>query len=780
MSFIPEIKAVELRGKLTTDLKLLKRLYRVKKSQYMLKSVMHSLVEDFVKEGWEEYGTPTKTKTKIRKEKRHDIKFEDDIWCQLYELGYRHLNYDETFQLPFGKKEEDKKQIDVIAIDDETIILVECKSSAKSKKAPSYKDEFDLLGLRLDGFRKTMEQLVGDGRKLKFIFATRNLRLDRESDDMVRFNATKSFYFNDNTYRYVNSLIKSYKNPARYQFLGLLFKNELISKDKILIPAVEGNMGGKKYYMFSIEPELLLKMGFVLHRTKVNEEYTPNYQRLLVPSRLKGITAFIDNEGYFPNSLIVNFAKTKHKLQFESSARSSSTSSRFGMLKIPHAYSIAFIIDGQHRLYGYANSEFRYTSTIPVVAFNDLTANEQLNIFIDINQNQKAVNPSLVIMLDEDVNWDNKLAIMRLRALRSSIIRELSETEGPLYSTIEISAEPGKLSARPFNQALLDSGLLPKAKGNIYVPESTGGMFYNINNQNHNAEMISTKKKLVQFINLCYEFVEENYTEIYERERYFIMSNRGTYAFICLIGSLNKHLCANGELNLSSTPTARFDAIEKYLVAFFDALKVIEKEEEEKILIIRGSGAEKEWLYFFQSKINSALPEFNPKELIDWKERQDESLQDEGRKYGIAIEKRMKKIVLDKIKTLYKSNWELEINSIKRECSRRAEEEMERNYKEELENKNIPWTDMLHINDYKTIIKKYWIKEPETTKDGFTTFKDDFSIDIGVGFNSTAERIKWISRFNSYRNMWAHEGTKEKRLNREEVGFLEKIYNHFY
>ncbi len=42
------------------------------------------------------------------------------------------------------------------------------------------------------------------------------------------------------------------------------------------------------------------------------------------------------------------------------------------------------------------------------------------------------------------------------------------------------------------------------------------------------------------------------------------------------------------------------------------------------------------------------------------------------------------------------------------------------------------------------------------------------------------QRIKWISRFNSYRNLWAHEGTKEKRLNKEEVEFLEKKHKHFY
>ena len=129
---------------------------------------------------------------------------------------------------------------------------------------------------------------------------------------------------------------------------------------------------------------------------------------------------------------------------------------------------------------------------------------------------------------------------------------------------------------------------------------------------------------------------------------------------------------------------------------------------------------------------------------------------------------------------LYGEDWELEINSIKRECQNRAEQEMEKNYKEGLGKKNIPWTEMFNINDYKTIIEKYWSKTPEKADLSFITFEKEFSIDIGEGTGSRAKCLKWISYFNSYRNLWAHEGTKEKRLNKDEVEFIEKIHCHFY
>ncbi|RKN79566.1 DGQHR domain-containing protein [Ulvibacterium marinum] len=780
MGFLKQFEIDQFKEKIATDLSTLGRLHKAKKSRYITKSVDHSLVDDMLKKGWEEFGRPLKTKTKLRKEKPHDKQFEDDVWCQFYGLGYRMLNYDQNFILPYGKTPKDKKQIDVVAIDEETIFLIECKSSGKPKKVSSLKTEFEGLEKRLDGFKKSLEQAFGKGKKIKYIFATRKLRISNDSVEIKRLLRTNSFYYNDNTYEYINSLIKSYKSAAKYQLFGLLFKNQLINNDKVEVPAVEGDMGGKKYYMFSIEPYLLLKMGFILHRTKANESEMPTYQRLLVPSRLKKISKFITEGGFFPNSIILNFTQRKHKVTFEASARSGNSRSRFGMLKIPNAYALAYIIDGQHRVYGYAETEYKESNTVPVVAFLDLTATEQLEIFMDINQNQKAVSPSLRLTLEEDLYWNADRVDSRLKALRSGIIKELAEDiNGPLYSRISIGEDASELAFRPFATALIKCGLLPVAKGNNYDSNTTGASFYNINKLDHNKEMLATKKKVVDFVNLCYGYVEEDFPEIYEK---YIISNRGTYAFISLIGSLNRLEFDLEKIDKESSPEIRFEAVKKYLTALLNRLKDLKKEEEETMLSSYGTGADIRWFRFYQSLVNAKFSEYEPAELVDWKERQDEELQNEGRKYGVEIEKKIKKLALSKIKSLFNENWELEINSIKRECIKRAEEEKERYYKEGLGKKDVHWTEMFNINDYKSIITKYWTKIPqnENEKSNFVTFQDEFSIDIGDGFNSKSDRIRWISYFNSYRNLWAHEGTKEKRLNKEEVSFLQRVHSHFY
>lgn len=775
MSLLKQIDIDHVKSKLTDDMSQLGKIYKSKKNINMTLSVDHNLVEDYLKEGWD-VQIELKTKTRLIKHKSHSKKFEDDVWCQLYELGYRYLNYDDNFKLPYGKEPEDLKQIDVIAIDKDTVILIECKSSEKPRKSSSLKTEFEGLEKRLDGFRKSIDQIFGRGLKVKYIYATRKIRIDEDSVEIGRLLKSNSFYFNDNTYDYINSLIKNYKDAAHYQFLGMLYKDQLISSEKIEVPAIEGTMGKKTYYMFSLEPHTLLKMGFVLHRTRANESEMPTYQRLLVPKRLKGITKFINEGGYFPNSIIVNFTERKHKIQFEGSSRSSDSRSRFGMLKIPNAYAIAYIIDGQHRLYGYANSDFKLSNTIPVVAFSKLDSTEQLEIFMDINENQKAVSADLRLTLEEDLFWESDRADSRIKALRSAIINDLSNSvNAPLYNRVSIGEDKGTLSSKPIATALLKSGLLPFARGNKYDPELSIASLYDIHNHSHSNEMRKVKKNVVQFLNLCYSYIEEEYPEVFERDQYFILSNRGSYAFINLIGSLNYYeTVETKKLSLRSTPHERFDRLKSYFDILIDGIQNLSSAEEKQLLEKYGTGADVLWFRTFQSIINKKISDYEPSALVDWKERQDVSIQEKGRKWGVEIEKYMKTRILNNLQLLFDENWELEINAIKRKCQDEAEKERERFYKEFKKQKEVHWTEMFTIMDYKTIIEKYWTKDIPGDPT-FKPFRDVFAIDIG--YTGKGKDTKWISLFNSYRNTWAHEGSKDKGLNKEEVGFLEMIHS---
>lgn len=480
---------------MTNDESVLTKKFKAKKTPYYTKSISLNELEDYINEGWEEVST-SKFKAKIQKMKPLGVKFEDDIWCMFYNLGFRNLNYDENLIIQWGDNPEDKHQLDIVAVGEEAIFVVECKATG-SLKAASFKKDIGDMCLYKDGVMKVLRQIYGNYKKIKFVFATRNYIFADGCEDEKRLLDNKIFQFTDNTYDYVNSLIKSYRSTVIYQFYGLMFQHERINNDKIRIPALKGTMGGHNYYMLSIEPAKLLKIGFVLHRTKVNTQITvPTYQRLLVPSRLKGIGEFIDKGGYFPNTVIVNFdnSNKKNRIQFEQTAGGTDdTKTKLGYLTIPNAYCIAYIIDGQHRVYGYAGSKYKDTNTIPVVAFEGLPSDEQLKIFMDINEHQKAVSPGLRLDLTEDLNWDSPRLDSRLKALRSSIIKQLgSGNNSVLARKISIGEDTAKLAFKPFDTALSQSSLLPKATTKEFI-KHTDICLYNINCVEHNKAMYDSQ-----------------------------------------------------------------------------------------------------------------------------------------------------------------------------------------------------------------------------------------------------------------------------------------------
>lgn len=775
MAFLTGYQIQEIRNKLVDDRSKLGKLYKSKRSSFDSRSVAHSEVEQYLAKGWE-IEKELVTKTKLRKAKSHSRKFEDDVWCQLYQLGYRILNYDDQFYLPYGKGENDSKQIDVVAINDDSVILVECRSSDRPKRPNSLKTEFESTERLIKGFQKSIHAILGRKHRIRYIFATRNLRIDPEGADVDRLRSAKGFYYNDNTYEYINSLIKNYRQAAMYQFMGIIFRSESVSHEDISIPALRGRMGNHFYYMFSLEPETLLQIGFVLHRTRANEAEMPTYQRLLVPSRLKGIRKFIEDGGYFPNSVIVNFSKNR-RIRFEGNPKSKGSRSEYGTLKIPNAYAIAYIIDGQHRVYGYAGTNFARTNTIPVVAFSGLDSVDQLEIFMSINENQKAVSPSLRGTLERDLYWESERADTRLKALRSAIVIDLAESvNGPLYNKIEVGEDPALLKFAPFIKGLQNSGLLPRARGNRYVDEQSDSSFYNIANSDYSQEMQKAKKAVVSFLNLCFEYVEEQFPSVFDPDNSLILTNRGAYAFISLLGSLNHWVVESIDVSVEE----RFNKIEKYLSVLLEKLSSLSEEEQSEILGSYGTGGDTVWFRTFQMFVHEKFPRYEPIELIEWKERQDKELQDQGRELGVEIEKFLKKRVISHLKALFDDAWELEIGSIKRKCLERAEEEREKRYKEGLGQDEIPWTEMFTIMDYKTIIDKFWTKGSGEIGSDLECFRDVFSIDIGEGIDSKAKAMKWLSRFNSLRNNWAHEGTKEKGLSRDEVTFLQEIHTTLY
>ncbi|WP_289834924.1 DGQHR domain-containing protein [uncultured Phocaeicola sp.] len=768
MARLTEEQIMSIKEHMCSDEKKLAALYRAKKKPHDECSVSFNEAEERKKQNWEEVIT-LKTKVRMQRPKPVGVAFEDRIWSMFYDLGFRNLNRDEHLEIKWGDGEGDHKQIDVLAVGEEAIFVVECKAASKLTTS-SFKSVIDGIEHYKEGVIRALRQIYGD-KKIKFILATDNYRIGEE--DTKRMTEKKIFHLNENAYKYVQGLLKSYKSCVNYQFYGMMFKNELISSKRIRVPALKGKMGGFDYYMLSIEPETLLKMGFVLHRTKVNDSMAPTYQRLLSSKRLPVITNFIQKGGYFPNSLIVNFDTTssrKMKIQFDLAENSSEDSNaQLGMLSIPNAYGIAYIIDGQHRLYGYAGTDYKRTNTIPVVAFENMESREQLQIFMDINENQKAVSKNLRLDLEEDINWESPQVDSRLKALRSSIIKTLAADSGSvLANKISVGEDTSDLNFTPFDNGLLQSSLLPRASKQSYTKD-TDVCMYDTQNLDHDKAMNDCKKRVAAYLRECYNYVHQELDEKLFND--FIMCNRGTYAFVALVGSLNKHLIKSGQITQFTFLSDRMSVVKPHLDIFINYLSNLPATDENELRLIRGQQAERTWLCRFQNSIHVAVPEYNPDGLESWLKSQDVGLQQRAKDYSEKIFTVLKSRILEKLQDVYGDTWESCVNETKKECLKRII--TLHGDDEDFDFQEIDWTDAIDLNDIKTIIEKHW-SQPKEGDTSFVPFKKEFAIQVNESFSSKAEKLAWLSDIIKFTK--AISDPKGKKLSPQQVDEMELIY----
>ncbi|WP_298438905.1 hypothetical protein [Geobacter sp.] len=121
------ILSEEFTGKLVRD-KELKALLKVRFNPFVFETVDKRLLDDYDPSEWTEHKTNKKSVV-LKKVKPHHVFFEDRVWTILAKMGFTIMN-NKGFRLPYVDDESiPGKQIDAFAVDDETIIVVECKSA---------------------------------------------------------------------------------------------------------------------------------------------------------------------------------------------------------------------------------------------------------------------------------------------------------------------------------------------------------------------------------------------------------------------------------------------------------------------------------------------------------------------------------------------------------------------------------------------------------------------------------------------------------------------------
>ena len=616
----------------------------LRSKSYIEAKERRAALPELIEEGWEEYKSYKNNKfVGIRKKKKFDECFEDQVWCLFARMGFTHMNKNRSFAMSYEQgKEKITQQIDVFAADDETVIIVECKA-AESIRDGVFKKPLEALHSQMDGLRREARSRFPKA-KVKFIWATQNFIISPA--DQARMREWNIVHFSDAVINYYSELVKHLGTCARYQLLGSLFANDTIQNMDDRIPAIQGEMGGHKYYSFSIEPERLLKIGYVLHRNEANKNMMPTYQRLIKKKRLTEVQKFINSGGYFPNSLIISIDSGGKGLQFDAgSPKVDGAHSRIGILHLPKKYRSAYIIDGQHRLYGYSDSNYATSNSIPVVAFVDLDRQEQIKLFMDINENQKAVPKTLRVTLNADMLWDSPDYNERRQALRSKIAQMFGEEEtSPLLGRVVIGEDEKSsikcITVEAIQTALKKCNFMTQyGKKNCIIKDGT---FDAGTNQ-------STCDLLYPFLEECLRYVKDGAAEEWERgdrDDGMLTMNRGIQAVIRVINDIVNHLVERGDISPKMQKTE--DVVKQvafYLDPLNEYLSNLTQQERKELRGYFGGGADTRFWRAFQREIAKTRVDFNPDGLKKYWEDEAKTFNADSVKYLRDIESWVKRTI---------------------------------------------------------------------------------------------------------------------------------------
>lgn len=186
-----------------------------------------------------------------------------------------------------------------------------------------------------------------------------------------------------------------------------------------VLPLAQGDL---TMYAFVATADVLRKFCVVSRR---EEDHEKGYQRHLKDSRLRQIARYVDEKkGAIPNNIIIDFYSTDVKVDAAKS-----------VITVPADQKCAWVIDGQHRLFGFEYAKTQYP--LLVTAFLQLELRQEVSMFVTINTEQKRLPTSLALDLlgitktEEDIN-----------TLCRELVAKLNEDEeSPWFGLVNMTGE---------------------------------------------------------------------------------------------------------------------------------------------------------------------------------------------------------------------------------------------------------------------------------------------------------------------------------------------------
>ena len=707
-------------------------------------------------EGWE-LVRRNKNTVRLRKPKPIGEQLEDRVWSLLAGMGFKYLSKDRNFKIPVDTSGSGvpPKQVDVFAADDETAIVVECKAASSPGQRSMQGAVNETKGLQSSIRQAINEGLPGPRRRVVFVYVTENIQWS--GSDKARAEDAQISVIRDKQLAYYASLVSLIGPAARHQLQADLLAGSDVRGLSTQIPAVKGTFGNKNFYQFAIEPEKLLKLAYVSHRVQVDEETVGTYQRLLTKKRLKDIAQHIDKTGgIFPTNIVVNFRGDK-KLRFDGSGPTKDGPTTLGTLYLPAIYKSAYLIDGQHRLYGFALSEWASKGRIAVLAFEGLEPAEEVRMFVEINSKQVKVPSRLLAELEPELLKDIPGNRTALRRIAARLVDELNtRQDSPLRGLIasEWDSDDGR---RPITRPLLRnaierSQLLGVVRGEILHPSP-------LNQADENATVERAYQCISGYLELFARGCEEHWSKG-NAPGGFICTNNGLNALLRLFQESMRHagLLDQQEDNSRLAPSTIVERTAHLTQPVCDFFLQASELDVAPFRREYGSGGQTNAVYRTFSLVHDRYTNFQPRGLEEFLRDRDQAMIDRAAQLTRQTERDVRVVIFAVLNDAYAADvdywWpEAVPENIRVKAVQKMETSPERGDAHQY----------LDLLDYKVIAEN---------SGNWQHFDRVLSFDPKA--RSKADKLAWFLRLNSIRNRVSHTG-RDQYITPDEVTWLQEL-----
>lgn len=744
--------------------------YLKRREPFISQSVSSAMLSGYEEKGWKIHKEGVR-RTRIHKPKEDHAILEDQVWCLFYRLGYPELS-GEHFHMLLASADgvESKKVISVFAKDDETVIVAICRSRETRGRKSLQKDLIDFEATQ-KGMANSIKKHYGPHFRPKIIWMCVTNNIIWSEQDLDRANLANIKIITENELQYFDAFARHIGPAGRFQFLAeFLAGQDIPELAGVKVPATRGNLGNHVFYSFVTTPRHLLKISFINHQALNHPAGRPTYQRMISPGRVKEIGGFIEKGGYFPTNLLINFTE-KCRFDLLSNKENSHASIKFGWLYLPHKYKSAWIIDGQHRLYGYSYLDDRFLDqSIAVIAFEKMETTQEAELFVTINQKQKSVQKSVIVSLQSDLKWGSSDPKERASALASRLAKTLS-------------SDP----TSPFFQKFSIQGVASKENQSLTIPELVNGLNRsNLLGKPHQKDWISgplsagTDEKTVErarrFLNSYFSRIRDSNTQRWEAARQgYIATNPGIRAHMLLLSDIFKHLEQSEDIESSAVDADMLlQKIEHYISPIISFLTAAtDADIAERFSRKFGEGGVREYADNLIEIIHEKNRAFGSEEFVERLKRKSTDRVREANQDVIDLSKAMTDAVIDLLKKNYginetrsgdKAYWEngIESSKIKEDA-----------YSRQLQDKNPDKgakENYLQILDLKAIVRQ---------KSNWSIFEKIFNIPMPDEKKGKVYYVDWMDSFNELRRIPAHPSSTRGYTDKD-LEFLKFIKAEFY